>query len=344
MSGSDLDPGPFLRGSAGATTGPFASRLPQPDDSRLPADVADTATLPAGLRLELTGDARSLTVAYRPGGGHRLHPPSMSPCFSVWSGGRCTARVPVTAGQQVAALPLPERSDPAEPVGVYLPEGVRPALTGLTADGGQVAPAPRQPRLLVYGDSIAQGWSASEPALSWPAVAGRALGLDACNLGFAGAGRGELAVAEQLAGCEAEALTLAFGTNCWERVPMGAAMLTEVTRSFIQVLRSGHPTAPLAVLTPIVRPAAERTANRFGADLRSLRTAIETAVRGLRSDGDTKLILLDGAGLVAAGDLADGIHPGDAGHQSMAAAVTRALRDPGLPSSLIRSEEYVHEA
>jgi lysophospholipase L1-like esterase len=328
MSGSSLDPGSFLRGTAVPTGEAFSSRLPDPTDSRLPADVVDTAALPAGLRLELIGDARTLTITYRPAGGHRLNPPVTAACFSVWTAGQRTTRVPVMAEQDTAVLPLPARGDPSEPVTIYLPEGVRPRLTGLTAADGEVEPAPRQPRWLVYGDSITQGWSASEPALSWPAIAGRALGLDTCNLGFAGAGRGELAVAEQLADCQADAVSLAFGTNCWERVPMSAPMLTEVTRAFIQVIRSAHPEVPLSVLTPILRPAAENAANRFRADLRSLRSAIECAVHELRLDGDQDLIVLDGASLVSAGDLVDGIHPADAGHQSIATAMTGALRSP----------------
>lgn len=91
-----------------------------------------------------------------------------------------------------------------------------------------------------------------------------------------------------------------------------AAMLAELTRSFIQVLRSGHPGVPLTVLTPIARPDAEMAAN--------------------------------GASLVPADALVDGIHPGDTGHQSIAAAVTRALRAARLPASPTRPEEYAYEA
>lgn len=79
---------------------------------------------------------------------------------------------------------------------------------------------------MVHGDSITEGWWSTRPAHGWPAVAGRALGWDTVNLGYAGAARGELATAEQLAALPADVLTLAFGTNCWSRVPFTAPSST----------------------------------------------------------------------------------------------------------------------
>ncbi|MFD0630796.1 hypothetical protein ACFQ9X_03155 [Catenulispora yoronensis] len=60
------------------------------------------------------------------------------------------------------------QADPALPVTVYLPEGMKPEIVSLRATQGELRPAPKQPRWICYGDSIAEGWSASEPALSWP--------------------------------------------------------------------------------------------------------------------------------------------------------------------------------
>ena len=46
--------------------------------------------------------------------------------------------------------------DPDQPLVVYLPEGMRPRVCGLGADGGELRPAPRGPRWIAYGDSIGQ--------------------------------------------------------------------------------------------------------------------------------------------------------------------------------------------
>ncbi|MWA09803.1 hypothetical protein E5671_11545 [Streptomyces sp. BA2] len=204
---------------------------------------------------------------------------------------------------------------------LHLPETLRPVLTGLRPVGGGVlTPRPRQPRWLVYGDSIVEGWSTSRPHLAWPALAGRALGVETVNLGYAGAARGELASAEQLASLDADLITVAFGTNCWSRTPHSARLLYETVRAFLDLVRRGHPDTPLLVVSPVVRPDAEAVPNVLGATLRDLRTAVERAAL----DAGTEL--LPGGGLLDAGHLVDGVHPGEAGHAVLAEAVASALR------------------
>lgn len=318
----------FVRGSltAGVPSTAF-SRLPNPADARLPRDIVDAAVIPAGLRLELVGDAQRIRIRYRARAPHPMHPPTMADCFAAWSANSAAVRVPVRAAPVAEAsveVVLPQR-DQSEPVLIYLPERLLPEIVDLEACDGSIEPAARRPRWLVYGDSITQGWSVSEPAAAWPAVVARGLRLDVCNLGFAGAARGEAAVAEQISQCRADLITLAFGTNCWTKVPASAAGLRETVATFIDILRDGNPAAPILVITPIVRPSAESTPNRLGADLRSLRNAVADAVRSRQSVGDHLLELTDAASMVSPADLTDGIHPGDEGHLALAKAATTAL-------------------
>ncbi|MGW7069734.1 GDSL-type esterase/lipase family protein [Streptomyces sp. NPDC054855] len=199
---------------------------------------------------------------------------------------------------------------------IHLPQTLRPALTGLRpVGGGTLRPRRRQPRWLVYGDSIVEGWSTSRPHLAWPARAGRALGVETVNLGYAGAARGELASAEQLASLDADLITVAFGTNCWSRTPHSAELLYETARAFLGLVRRGHPDVPLLVVSPVIRPDAETTQNALGATLRDLRTAMERATLDAGAD------LLPGGELLDAGHLVDGVHPGDEGHALLAKAV-----------------------
>lgn len=199
----------------------------------------------------------------------------------------------------------------------YLPlvAGVRVASVD-----GDVNPPPVQPRWLAYGDSITEGWITSSPAQAWPAVAGRALSLDVCNMGYAGAARGEIASAEHLAELDADVITIAHGTNCWTRTPHTAAMVAENLRAFINVVRQGHPQTPIVIVSPIVRPDAEATPNRLGATLVDLRAAIED-VAAERKD----VSLVPGLPLVAPDQLPDGIHPADEGHAAIASAVAPVL-------------------
>ncbi|MEN8652789.1 GDSL-type esterase/lipase family protein [Streptomyces sp. 21So2-11] len=321
-----LDPQPFLRGVAWRGDGGRVVRADPADLDRLPWDTVQRAGLPIGVRLEFTAhDAAAIEIRYRatvPAPNEALH--DLAHVFALWDSDELLSESFTDPAQEaVVRIGLPSSDGPFI---VHPPEGRSPVILGVRAVGGSVAPAPDRPRWLVHGDSITEGWWSTRPAHAWPATAGRALGLDAVNLGYAGAGRGELAIAEQLASLPADLLTLAFGTNCWSRPPFSAPLLHETVRAFIGLVRKGHPRTPLLVLSPVLRPEAERSANALGATLADLRTALEGAVQDLVAAGDTRLALLPGLDVLGPEHLADGLHPNDAGHGVLADAVADALR------------------
>ncbi|MFH8729325.1 GDSL-type esterase/lipase family protein [Streptomyces termitum] len=321
-----LEPEPFLRGTAWRD-GDRPVRADPADLGRLPWDVAERAALPIGVRVEFRAAPGTAAVELRyraavPGAGDALR--ELRHAFALWHGGRCLAEVfAEPAEESVVRLRLPPAGGEFT---VHLPEAQAPVVRALRAVDGSLSPAPRRPRWLVHGDSITEGWWSTRPAHSWPAAAGRTLGLDPVNLGYAGGARGELPLAEHLARLPGELITLAFGTNCWASVPCSAPLLYETTRAFVGLVRRGHPAVPLLLLSPVLRPAAEHTGNALGATLAELRGAMEEAVRDLVADGDGRLALLPGGGLLTAADLADGLHPNDRGHARIAAAVAGALR------------------
>jgi lysophospholipase L1-like esterase len=310
----------FLRGAPW----PAASAAPYPRanlaDARLPGDTQMMASQPAGVRLELVGDAAAIGVTYQtttdePG----LRGAGFGRDFSLWGAGLCVDEQPAQVGEHTVRLRLP---DPVERVVVHLPEAMNPTILGIDAINGNVEPAPPQPRWIAYGDSITEGWSATSPALSWAAVTSRERGLDVTNMGYAGSARGELASADQIAGLPAEVISLMFGTNCWSMMPFTPALMRSTTEAFLKIVRAGHPGVPIIVVSPITRPDAEATINRGGASLADLRRAQEDAVRA----GDDNLVtLMPGADLVDRALLADGVHPGDAGHRALADAIGAAL-------------------
>jgi hypothetical protein len=102
-------------------------------------------------------------------------------------------------------------------------------------------------------------------------------------------------------------------------------MVTEGFRAFLDVVRQGHPTTPIVVVSPIVRPDAEEVPNRLGASMADIRHTIETITRERIVAGDTTLSLVAGEAMISEEHLADGIHPGDEGHKRIASSVTRAL-------------------
>ena len=202
---------------------------------------------------------------------------------------------------------------------------MQPLVLSLTAVSGEIAPAPARPVWLAYGDWTTQGWIASGPARGWAAIAARKAKLNLVNLGYAGAGRGEIVSAEHIAALPAEIITIAYGESCWTRVPHSAGMVSEGLRAFLHVIRQAHPTTPIVVASPILRPDAEDVPNKLGATLVDIRQAIESVTTERIEAGDVALSLVPGAGIINAGHLADGIHPGDEGHKRIAAAMTRAL-------------------
>jgi lysophospholipase L1-like esterase len=290
----------------------------------LPIDVWAAARLPVGVRLELVGNAKTIRVWYetsRASLGYRGE--SAGCAFVAYRAGQRVAMVDALMGEGMAELLMSGRPD--LPVTVYLPEGMAPLVTGVAGVEDTMVPAPLQPRWLAYGDAVTQGWLASAPAMAWPAVAGRKLGLDVCNLGYAGTARGETTSALMLAEIPAEVVSIAFGLNNWSRVPHTKTLMAEEVRCFLSVVRKGHPETPIVVVSPTVRPDAENEPNRVGATLAELRTAMEQTVRTCIDEGDERLFLVEGLAVVDPDDLEDGIYPGDEGHRRLAAAVSKIL-------------------
>src|SRR5437588_3616412 len=307
-----MDPRLFLRGVAFFGTGGVAYPRARPDDAaRLPLDTWHQAQIPVGVRLEVAGDAPQLTIAYRTKTdelGYRGDGAGRT--FAVWRRGELVDEEKAELGEGTVTLRVGSGGDRAI---VYLPEGMRPEILEVEGVEGSIGPAPPQPRWVVSGDSVAEGWTASAPALAWPAVAGRESGFDVVNMGYAGAARGEIPSAEHVAELEADVITIAYGTNCWIRTAHSVGMVREGLAAFLELVRQGHPETPIVVTSPIVRPDAEDTPNSLGASLVDVRGAIEDAARERIGSGDTRLHVVPGRHLVHETQLADGIHPNDDG-------------------------------
>jgi len=305
-----------------------------PADLRLPRDSWARAQVPAGVHLAWRGTLERVEITVTtttdqlgprgPGGG--------TTC-TLWCGPQMVGEVAASLGtHRYTIVPAPAMPG-VEPPGtwrLYLPEVMGPEVTSvrLWGDVDPIATADRH-LVLAYGDSIVEGWQVSSPALAWPAVLGRSLDTHVANLGYAGACRGELASAEQIAALSqpVDAIVVAFGTNCWSLSPHSPAMVEATLDAFLRVLHQGHPTTPVAVVTPVVRPDAEAAANRLGATLADLRAAEAGVVASAASGAGTPLVLVDGMALLGPDQLVDGVHPGDDGHRAIAEGVGAALAD-----------------
>lgn len=294
----------------------------------LPADTWAAARRPVGVRIEVAGTADVVVIDYEAETADLAFLAEDAVCyFTAWAGQEIVGRERATPGTNRVTLPVAEAlANGSDRVRIHLPEGMNPRILALEGEGGSIVPPPAETRWVAYGDSITEGWVATDPGRCWPAVAGRLLGWNAINLGYAGAARGEVQSAEQIAGADGvDVISLAYGTNCWTRVPLRAEQMALSIDVFIDVVRQGYPDVPIAVLSPVIRPDAEAQANRLGASLADLRAAVETVTNERISQGDEHLVLVPGADILTADLLPDGIHPGDRGHALIAERVADAL-------------------
>lgn len=335
-----MDPRPFVRGVREVRPDGHCPRLGAENAYRLPADTWDCARVPAGVRLELESEADYLQVSYTAEEPHLSAASTMSAAFSVWTDEQRVHQITASPGAHVAALPL--GGGTWIRFTIYLPEMLLPQLHGLQPINGEIRPVPTEKTWCAYGDSITQGWSATDPGRAYPALIARRRGLDVHNLGFAAAARGEIPVAEEIADTRPDYVTLAFGTNNWPRLPTGRRHMAEILRDFVTVIRTGAPHALIVVLSPLLREEAEHTPNRAGATLADLRAALEEMVGQLQQQ-DAHLRLVPGLQLVAAEHLEEGIHPTDRGHEAIAQALEAAMFEdasgPGSAAQVDSSEE-----
>jgi lysophospholipase L1-like esterase len=308
----------LLRGLLPGVSPDAGTRLPPTAGAKLPTDTVGAARVPAGVHLAFTGTAGQVRLTVRPGDPTSVPSPGVAESFVVFVDDEQVGAVGLPDGAGAVDVPLPTRA-PDAVVRVFLPEPVALVVESVQPVGGEIAPAGTGPRWVVQGDSISQGWSVTSAGLAWPSRVARRLGLDLVNLGFAGSARGELVAATVVADSRADAVTLAWGTNCWSSIPTDARAIAEQMRLFLTVVRQGLPDVPVVVVSPIVRPPAESEPNRFGSSLVDLRRSMESAVTEFaRAHGDERLTLVPGLGLVPAELLVDGVHPGDEGHRRLA--------------------------
>ncbi len=162
----------------------------------------------------------------------------------------------VVPGEAVVRFPLPVPPDG----GFHDYELIFPYADSVELLGAFVVPgarwsdpSPRPPtRYVAFGDSVTQGFTASDVTRTYPFRVGEAKRWQVVNAGFGGRG----ARAEDgdfLAGLEAEIFSVAIGVNDWqggtELESFGVALAGLLGR-----LRAGRPTAAIHVITPLWVP------------------------------------------------------------------------------------------
>jgi len=334
--------------------------------------LALLVTMPAGVRIEMLTDARDieldvmLTVVQV---GDVVFP---APTFDLVADGSLrssstaadfttilvdphTDDVDVRIGRP-ATVRFDLAGDPTIPIEIWLPHGAVVELREVrVSPGATVHRAPHSDRRWVhYGSSISHCLEAAHPTGTWPATAARMAGVDLMNLAVAGQCMLDQHVARTIRDLDdVDFISVKAGINVVNGDSMRERTYVAALHGFLDTIRDGHPTTPLAVITPIICPEVEdhpgptmlgddhrfhvvpraRELSAGSLSLRRIRELMAQIVTTRRDTGDANLYLIDGLTLFGpddADDLPDGLHPNAEGYRRIGERFhSRAFSDAG---------------
>jgi hypothetical protein len=234
----------------------------------------------------------------------------------------------------------------AKDVEIWLPHNETTELVALRTDA-PIEPAPDRGRKvwLHHGSSISHGSDAASPTGTWPAVAAAEAGLDLINLGLGGNAQLDPFTARTIRDTPADLISIKIGINLVNADVMRLRAFTPAVHGFLDLIRDGHPSTPLLVVSPILCPVHEDTPGPSAIDVAALsagrvlfqatgdpadRAAGKLTLNIIRDElarivaeraaGDPNLRYLDGRELYGADDVAelplpDQLHPDAATHR-----------------------------
>jgi len=274
-------------------------------------DLLNQMSKPVGVRVRFASSSASVTLS--------VLPAEVARTFDLVIGNERIDTLSMAVGETTLSVgDLPGDETPVE---VWLPYDGPVSLA--TFDGEGVRPvSDTRLKWLTYGSSITQCGAAHSPSRTWPAIAARACDLNLTCMGFGGQCHLDSMVARLIRDREVDLLTMKLGINM-----MGAASLSPRTFrgaviGFTQIIREKHPTMPIGIISPIISPPREATANAVGFTLEMMRDELTDAVdRIRRARGDEKIYYFDGLEMfgekLVDDYLPDNLHPNGDGYEIM---------------------------
>ena len=209
-------------------------------------------------------------------------------------------------------------------VKIHLPWSVCLALKDVTLDdGAMLVPVKPEKQLLVFGDSITQGYDALRPTRRYAAALADALGAEEYNKAIGGEQFYPALADTDEPFCPAY-ISVAYGTNDWCRTDVTTFM--QRCRDLYGALRRRYPAAHILAISPIYRKDCDE--EKGFAPFASIASYIEDAVSGI-----SDVTCIRGSELVPEDNalFADGgLHPNDRGFACYIAGVRRALGKAGI--------------
>lgn len=291
--------------------------LPELVDRAFAPDLIVNARQSVGVRLDIDTDAESIAL-----GGDLLLDIPRDSRIDVIVDGELHRRIDLVAGPFALDVPLPAGTHRVQ---AWLPQVGETWIRSVQLSGSAAPAAAAPTRWTTYGSSISQCNAASGPSETWPALVARALDWDLTCLGFGGQCHLDPVSTRTIATVPADIISLCLGINVMGNASMSPRAFAPQVAGLIDQVRAAHPSAPIAVITPIVAPGLESTPNAVGATLQGMREAIAEVVAGTDDD---LLHLIDGPRILGLDDahlLSDGVHPDADGYRLMGERLTAAL-------------------
>ncbi|WP_431279489.1 SGNH/GDSL hydrolase family protein [Leifsonia poae] len=224
-------------------------------------------------------------------------------------------------------------------VELWLPYTDEVELLDLRADAPIEPPTPATGlRWLHHGSSISHGYIASRTSNTWPVAAARASGTELTSVAYSGNALLDPLTARTMRDAPADVVSVKIGINIVNGDMMRLRIFRTAVHGFLDLIRDGHPTEPLIVISPIFCAPVEESAGPTVQDptrtdtwtiasgtpeqvaegklsLSVIRAELERIVRE-RAVDDANLHYLDGLRLYGPEEaerwpLPDNLHPGD---------------------------------
>jgi hypothetical protein len=298
---------PWLKENA-----PDLWRLPKSAQAKVPKAVWNRAVAPDGGRIRLSCNSTLLAIRVEAVHDHR------KPCFfDAFVNGECAGSVNAEGTQRVDLVIFEKKDRGWKDITIYLPHTQEARVFGVGVDSDAELKAPpafaRKRPLVCYGSSVLQGTGAAHPSRTYPAAVARRLNLDFVNLGFGGAGKGEVEVVALVNQLDACCYLFDLGKSYGPPTP-------ERYNRMLDTIRAAHRDAPIFCVTPIysTKEAREPEYKKRSEDLR---TVMRQAALDRRQAGDKLMFVVEGLELFGEADkdkFADPLHPNDQGNELMA--------------------------
>jgi len=307
----------LLEGKGWTNTAAPYQRLPARAEELVPDAVWNLSHHTAGICVRFTTDSPRIAATWDGGG-------AMNHMAATGNSGLDLYRR-TDKGWKFAGVGKPRESQttavlarhlPTEPTEylLYLPlyHAVTELKIGVTP-AAEITRATKRPSrpIVFYGTSITQGGCASRAGMCHPPILGRWLDREVINLGFSGAGKMEIALADLLGEIDAAVFVLECLPN------MTTDMVRERVVPFVLRLRESRPTTPVLLVENPIHPATT-PGNK------ELRKCFDQ----LQVHDPRNIHYLMGASLLAGREngTVDGVHPTDLGFSRMARGYKPTLK------------------